>query len=84
MPLPTRPPEWGMMRSPFFRMAATTATLVPCQSRRRCSRRSWTLKRLSWRDAELRAGAERDKAAREWDTATQAPKPQYQPRGAEE
>lgn len=55
MPLPTRPPEWGMMRSPLFRMAATTATLVPCQSRRRCSRRSWALKRLSWRGVELRA-----------------------------
>lgn len=55
MPLPTRPPEWGMMRSPLFRMAAITATLVPCQSRRRCSRRSWALKRSSWGDAQLRA-----------------------------
>lgn len=55
MHLPTRPPEWGMMHSLLFRMAVITATLVPCQSRRRCSRRSWALKCSSWRDAELRA-----------------------------
>lgn len=27
MPLPTRPPEWGMMRRPPFTIAATTATV---------------------------------------------------------
>lgn len=37
MPLPTRPPECGMMRSPLVRMAATTATLVPCHSSLRLS-----------------------------------------------
>lgn len=63
MPLPTRPPKWGMMRSPFLRMAAITATLVPCQSRRRCSRWSWALKDLSWRDVELRAGQGRGRGA---------------------
>ena len=31
MPLPTRPPLCGMILSPLFKMAATTATLVPCQ-----------------------------------------------------
>lgn len=63
MPLPTRPPEWGMMRSPFLRMAAITATLVPCQSRRRCSRWSWAWKDLSWRDVELRADQGRGRGA---------------------
>lgn len=63
MPLPTRPPEWGMMRSPFLRMAAITATLVPCQSRRRCSRWSWAWKDLSWREVELRAGQGRGHGA---------------------
>lgn len=63
MPLPTRPPEWGMMRSPFLRMAAITATLVPCQSRRRCSRWSWAWKDLSWREVELRAGQGRGRGA---------------------
>ena len=48
MPLPTRPPECGMMRSPLVRMAATTATLVPCQSSLRLPNLQWAWNRSPW------------------------------------
>lgn len=38
MPLPTRPPECGMIRSPLFTMAATTATVFSFVPRRKHNR----------------------------------------------
>lgn len=75
MPLPTRPPEWGMMRSPLFRMAATTATLVPCHSSRRCSSSSWALKRSSCRDADIQAVHRGTHGCTGWRIATHLPRP---------
>lgn len=48
MPLPTRPPEWGMIRSPLVRMAATTATLVPCHRSFRFPSLEWAWNRSPW------------------------------------
>lgn len=48
MPLPTRPPECGMMRSPLVRMAATTATLVPCHSSLRLPSLEWAWNLSPW------------------------------------
>ena len=42
------------MRRPDFKMAATTATLVPCHSNRRLSMLSWAAKRLSCRLKEMK------------------------------
>ena len=47
IPFPTLPPLCGMILRPLLRIAATTATFVPCHSSLRLSRSSCSAKRLS-------------------------------------